>query len=510
VTSIRWSNYLWGLTATAICTAAAFPIGTRVDLIDIVMVYMLGSTAAALWLGRGPSALTAVANVLAFNFFFVPPRFSLADYDHNYLVSYVVTLAVNLLVALIITRLVTTAREQTEAADARERHTAALLAATRDLALTLDLQSMADITVRRIAEELHCSALLLRCDECSRVNSTPFAASGTCRQHIDMFAAQWAASRRQRAGLGSRQFGSEQAIYLPLANGGETIGVLVAQPKPGSTFLPEQQRLLEGLASQLASALERARLTELAQAAHVAAESARIRTTLLASISHDLRTPLSVIASAGGIVAKRGFALDINRRVTLGKLIEEKARAMTDLLSNVLDLVKLESGADVLNRDWHILEDVVGLAIHRNRERLEGWEVKVDLPEDLPMVSLDATLFLQLLSNLLENAAKYTPTGTQVRISAVRRQAMLHLVVEDNGPGWGTQDPDQLFEKFSRARPESIAGGVGLGLTICRAIVRLHGGEIQATASGEGGARLEIEVPVAMENVRLEAAAAEA
>jgi two-component system sensor histidine kinase KdpD len=260
-------------------------------------------------------------------------------------------------------------------------------------------------------------------------------------------------------------------------------------------MLSEQQRLLEAMADQLALALERARLAELAHAAQLAAERAILRNTLLASISHDLRTPLSAIAGAGSIVAQNDFSLDIYRRVTLGRLIEDKARDMSDLLTNVLELVRLESGTDVLNRDWHSLSDIVGLAIARHESRLAGWEVSTDVPGDLPLLSVDSNLMVQMLSNLLENAIKYTPPGTRIHIPAQQFEGVIRLVVEDTGPGLGVDAPEQLFEKFTRGRLESDIGGVGLGLAICRAVSRLHGGEIRATASPMGGARFEIAVP---------------
>jgi two-component system, OmpR family, sensor histidine kinase KdpD len=209
-----------------------------------------------------------------------------------------------------------------------------------------------------------------------------------------------------------------------------------------------------------------------------------------------LRTPLSAIAGAGSIVAQNDFSLDIYRRVTLGRLIEDKARDMSELLSNVLELVRLESGADVLNRDWHTLSDLVSLAIQRHEIQLTGWRVITELPEDLPLLSVDATLFVQLLGNLLENAAKYTPPNTCVTISAAVRGSVVRIVIEDNGPGWNTDNPEQLFEKFARSRTESTAGGIGLGLAICRAVTRLHAGEIRAAESRDGGARVEVDLPL--------------
>jgi len=507
-TSVRWPKYLCGLLVTAVCTVAILPAAMHIDLINIVMMYLLGSAVAGLWLGGGPAALTAVANVLALDFFFVPPRFSLMVYD----ASYLLTFSVFLLVSLLISSLVVAIRRKTEAAAARERHVAALFAMTHDLAATRDAQSMAEITVRQISAQLPLRALILRCDHGGQIESKPVASSA-CAPRSDWRVAQSVAEKHLRTGRQAPQLWTVPTLYLPLVGSHAAIGVLVVEQEAGGSLSPPQQRLLDGFAAQLASAMERARLTESAQAAHVAAESAQLRNTLLASISHDLRAPLSVIASAGGIVAQRKFDLDVFRRIALGRLIEDKARSMSDLLSSVLDLVRLESGVGVLNREWHILGDLIGTAIQRNDSRLAGWQIYVDVPDSLPMVSVDAALLVQLLSNLLDNAAKYTPPGTRIDISAVANEPTVRIVIEDSGPGLGTQDPELLFEKFARGRSESSAGGAGLGLSICRAIARLHGGEIRATTSRLGGARFEISMsaaaaPATMEEARLEAVAA--
>jgi two-component system sensor histidine kinase KdpD len=466
---------------------------------------MVGAALAGLWLGRGPSTLSAVANILAFDYFFVPPRFSLYVSD----ISYLITFAAMLVVSLVITNLVIVVRQQTVAANARERRTAALYSITRELAAALDVSSMARATVRRVADELRCRAQILVCDADDRVHPVPVAASRTDPQPVDLDAALWAAQQGSRVGVRAQHRPESPTVYLPLTGARSTLGVLIAEPSTPGHFVPEQLRLLEAFAGQLASALERARLAEIANAAHLAAESAAMRNTLLASISHDLRTPLAAISGAGSIVAQCEFKLDSHRRVTLGKLIEDKARDMSDLLSNVLDLVRLECDPAVLARDWHNLQDLVGLALQRNEDRLTGWEVLTEIPDELPMVSVDSTLFVQLLSNLLENAAKYTPPGTRVTISALREGVRLRVAVEDDGPGWGERDPERLFEKFTRGNAESSTGGVGLGLSICRAIARLHGGEIRALNGALGGARFEIDMPAPMEDARLEAAACE-
>jgi two-component system, OmpR family, sensor histidine kinase KdpD len=497
----RARDYLWGLTVTAICTVIAWPIADHFDLINIVMIYLLGAALGGLFLGRGPSALTAMTNILAFDYFFVPPRFSFLVLDP----SYIVTFAAMLLVALIIANLMIAVRAQTEAAGAREHHTAALYVIARDLSIARDIDAMVATAQRHIGEILQAHARVLMCDESGQIIAPQLPVNRDQRPRLNLTVAQWVAAKRERAGVGTRQFPAERARYLPLRGSRTTIGVLaVERADPADALLSEQQRLLEAIADQLALALERARLAELAHAAQLVAERAAMRNTLLASISHDLRTPLSAIAGAGSIVAQADFVLDLYRRVTLGRLIEDKARDMSDLLTNVLELVRLESGADVLNRDWHALNELVGLALGRHESRLTGWKVTTDLPPDLPLLSLDASLMVQLLGNLLENAIKYTPPGTHVHISALYEDSAVRLVVDDTGPGLGIDAPDKLFEKFTRGRVESNSGGVGLGLAICRAVARLHGGDIWAAASPMGGARFEVTIPLVEDTATVE------
>jgi two-component system, OmpR family, sensor histidine kinase KdpD len=218
---------------------------------------------------------------------------------------------------------------------------------------------------------------------------------------------------------------------------------------------------------------------------------------LLASISHDLRTPLSAIAGAGSLIAQPEYGLNVDRRTTLGNLIERKARDMSQLLTNVLDLVQMEIGGRVLRSDWHAVDDLVALALRASESRIAGLRISLRLPPGLPLILVEPTLIVQILSNLLENAAKYTPSGTTITICASVPERGILLSVADDGPGLPPGDPEQLFEKFHRGRSESNIVGVGLGLTICRAAARLHGGDIRAFNGLEGGARFEISLPVA-------------
>jgi two-component system sensor histidine kinase KdpD len=260
-------------------------------------------------------------------------------------------------------------------------------------------------------------------------------------------------------------------------------------------LLPDQKRLLDALAGQIALALERVRLGEVAAQSRAAAERAALRNTLLASISHDLRGPLSAIAAAGSLVAQASDSLDTHRRRILGQLIEEKARDMSGLLSNVLELMRLETATGPIKAEWQSLEELVGTAVRHTEYQLSGHRVVTAIPADAPLVFLDGQLIVQLLSNLLENAAKHTPRGTSIFIGIAIRDQQVFVTVEDDGPGFGARDPETLFEKFERGQEEGHISGVGLGLAICRAIVSLHGGDIRAMNRPTGGAKFEVTLP---------------
>jgi two-component system sensor histidine kinase KdpD len=260
-------------------------------------------------------------------------------------------------------------------------------------------------------------------------------------------------------------------------------------------LLPEQLHLLETFAGQIGLALERERLSAQTEAARVMAQGENLRNTLLASISHDLRTPLAVIAGAGSTLAEHGAVLDETTRRTLAHTIETRAREMSELVSNVLDLTRFESGTPALRRDWESIDDLAAVALERLQERLTSHSVELRLPDDLPPVFVDASLVVQLFTNLFDNFAKYTPAGSRASVTAMPEGAFLRVVVDDDGPGLPPGDPARLFDKFQRGDDEGVIAGVGLGLAICRAIAQAHGGDIHAVVRAKGGARFEFTLP---------------
>jgi two-component system sensor histidine kinase KdpD len=296
--------------------------------------------------------------------------------------------------------------------------------------------------------------------------------------------------------LGTDTLPAAPGLYVPLGDERHSLGVLaLLASNPRRLLLPEQRHLLETFAGQIGLALERARLAEAAEAAGLAAARESLRNTLLASISHDLRTPLAVLAAAGSTLAEHGARLDEATRVSFARSIETKAREMSELVSNVLDLMRFESGQVVLRRDWQTLDDLVGAALRTLEARLAGHSVDVRIAPDLPPVHVDATLVAQVFTNLFDNVAKYTPAGTRVSVSAAADGPFVRVVVEDDGPGLPLGDPARLFDKFQRGNGEGAVVGVGLGLAICQAIVRAHGGEIEARRRPGGGARFEFTLP---------------
>lgn len=328
--AIHGKRYAWALLTTLLCTAVAFAMFPYFELVNLVMVYVLGATFAAARFGRGPAVGSAIANVAAFDFCFVPPRFKFSVSD----VEYLVTFAVMLIVTLLIATLMASVRQQTRVAGARERRTALLYAMSRELATTRGVASMARVAVKHVADVFECTAVVLLPDASGRLQYPREAPMEGSFQKADLSIAQWVIDQGKRAGLGSDTSPAAPALYVPLGDERQRFGVIAVLPSNRRRIvLPEQRHLLETFAGQLGLALERAHLAETAETARVAAETESLRSTLLASISHDLRTPLSVIAGASSTLAERGLTLDEGSRVELARSIEVKAHEMSELLS---------------------------------------------------------------------------------------------------------------------------------------------------------------------------------
>ncbi len=489
---IRWDRYLWAIAVSAACTALAFATYPHFERVNLVMVYLLGVTIAGVRLGRGPSVLTTVLNVAAFDFCFVPPRFTFAVSDAQYLVTF----GVMLIIGLVIANLMASVRQQTRVAGARERRTALLYAMSRELTATRGTAHMAAVAVRHVAEVFQCGAVVLLPDAAGKLHYPADPPVEQSLRGADLAVAQWVADHGREAGLGTDTLTAAPALYVPLGDSERRLGVLAVLPRNARrVLLPEQRHLLETFAGQIGIAVEREQLAESAESGRIAAERESLRNTLLASISHDLRTPLAAMAGAGSTLAEQGTSLDEATRRSLARSIEARAREMSELISNVLDLMRLESGEIVLRLDWQMLEDLLQAAVAALGPRLAAYPLETRLSPTLPPVYVDAALVVKVFTNLLDNVLKYTPEHTRVTVSAAADGPFVRVTVDDSGPGLPPGDPERLFEKFQRGTEEGAAIGVGLGLAICRAVVRAHGGEIEAHSRPGGGARFEFTLP---------------
>jgi two-component system sensor histidine kinase KdpD len=486
--SARPLHYVESAGVVALCTLVCWTMLGRFDRSNLVMVYLLGVAFVASRLGRGPSALAAVLSVAAFDFFFVPPHLTFAVSDSQYLVTF----GVMLVVSLVISTLAAQVRAQADAARQREQRTQVLYAMSRDLAAARTVDEVARVASRHVSDVFVGPAAVLVPEPSGalRVAGGAVPAEGSRETAV----AQWAFDHGKPAGLGTDTLPGASAVYLPLRGTQSVLGVLGVRPDSSLLPLrPDQSDLLEALTRQVSSGLERARLAEEAQQARIAIEAERLRSTLLSSVSHDLRTPLAAITGAASSLL-HDASLDPAGRRDLEEAIYEEAVRLNRLVTNLLDMTRLESGSLQLNRDWHSLEELVGSALARLEPGLKGRAVRVKVPEDLPLVPVDGVLIEQALVNLLENAAKYTDSPGAIDVAAWSDDGAIVVEVADEGPGLPAGDEERVFEKFYRAA--SGQRGFGLGLPICRAIVTAHGGRIWAERREARGTRFRFTLPL--------------
>ena len=312
---------------------------------------------------------------------------------------------------------------------------------------------------------------------------------------MDVGVAQWAFDHDEAAGYGTNTLAAAPVLYVPLKAPMRMRGVLaISTDSPERLAGPEQRRLLDTCASLLAISLERIHYVDVAQTVTVQMESERLRNSLLAAISHDLRTPLSALVGMAESLTMMQLP-GSSAELETAHRIKDAAMRMNSLVSNLLDMARLQSGPVQLNRQWQPLEEVVGTALKAMSSVLEKRRVKVALADDLPLVDIDAVLFERVLCNLIENAGKYTPPGSAIDIVAEGIGDQVVITVDDTGPGLPKGKESAIFDMFERGRKESSTPGVGLGLAICRAIVQAHGGKIRGETKAQGGARFTIELP---------------
>lgn len=485
----RRAQYGWAAGACVFTALAATLLLPYFDLANIVMLFLLTVVLVAVWQGRGPAVLAAFLSVASFDFFFVPPRFSFAIGDMQYLLTFVVMLTV----ALITGQLTANLRYQARVASRRELRSRALYEMARDLSAALQQEQISEISNKAIKAAFGTNATILLTDMRDKLEPPlPDEAAS----EIDLGVAQWSFDHAEPAGFGTDTLPGSTMLYMPLRAPMRTRGVLAVKPlNKRWSLIPEQRRQLEAFAALIATALERVHYIEVAQAAIVKIESERLRNSVLSALSHDLRTPLTVLVGVADSLTLSQPPLG-DKQAELAATLRIEAVRMSALVDNLLDMARLQAGEVKLNRQWQPLEEVVGSSLKARRQPLSGHRVQVALPADLPLLEFDAVLIERVLCNLLENAAKYTPPGSNVRLEAGLYGDEARISVADNGPGLSPGSEETIFEKFTRGERESTTPGVGLGLAICRAIVKAHKGRIWAENIPSGGAHFVFTLPL--------------
>ncbi|HXY99357.1 MAG TPA: sensor histidine kinase KdpD [Stellaceae bacterium] len=485
--------------ATVAIVAAALGVGLVLQQFlsvqNISLVFLTGILVSAIRFGLLPSLFACLVSVLIYNFFFLPPvyTFTIADPEN------VVALFFFLIVAVIASNLAGRTRNQVLTARSRARTTEELFAFSRKLAGIGTLDDLLWATVYQIASMLKVRVVLLLPAGSAIAVRAGYPPEDQLDE-ADLAAAQWTWEHNRPAGRGADTLPGAKRLFLPLRTGRAPIGVLgIDRDEPGPPLTPDGRRLLDALADQAAVAIERITLVEDIDRARVTAETERLRVALLTSVSHDLRTPLASIIGSLTSLRSYGKTYDDATRETLMATIQAEAERLNRFIGNLLDMTRLEAGAIELKPETEELDEIIGTALQRAARLLAEHRVVVDLAPDLPLLRVDYLLLEQALFNLLDNAAKYAPPGSLVRIAARREGAGVALEVSDEGPGIPADDLERIFDKFYRVKQQDRQRpGTGLGLAICRGFVAAMGGTISAANRGDrSGAVFTLRLPAA-------------
>jgi len=481
--------YLLALAASGLTALLATPLRDRLDLANTAMLFLLAVVLVAVQLGRGPSILAAFCSVALFDFFFVPPRLSFAVNN----VQYLVTFAVMLVVALIISHLTSGLARQAHAAETRELQTRTLYELAKALAGALSQGQVLEAGASFLRENLQADTLLLLPDA-QEILHAPDAQTQQTTPEME-HAARQVFDSGDISVADNLAAVDECSLLLPLKGSTRMRGVLIVSVNHEvKDRLQLQRALLLTVASLMAIAIERLHFVEVAQNSELQIASERLRTSILSALSHDVRTPLTVMYGLADTLALSKPALPSSALETV-ITIREQALRLNNMVSNLLDMARMQAGHVRLRKEWQPLEEVIGASIKLLGTGLQGHAVKVALPADLPLLEFDAVLMERVFCNLLENAAKYSPGVADIQVHAQTSGAMIDITICNAGDGFPPDKLKQIFDLFERGSVESPVPGFGVGLAICRAIVEAHGGGIRAFNPDTGGSCVSFLLP---------------
>lgn len=486
-----------GAGVAVLCTAVNLLLDGAVAPVNLAMVYLLGVVSVSLRWGLAPSVAASVLSVALFDFVFIPPRWTFAVADSQYLFTFVAMLFTGMVISSLTSRV----RDQARFARERESRTFALYALSKELAVARTEHEVGTSCVHSLAHALDTGIAFL--PDPSPAGGAPPAAlpselatfTPSARGHT---VAAWVRQNRRVAGSGTDTLPAADATYFPVPVRRPAPPVVAVQT--GDRFDgsdPERQQLIASVLEQVAAALERIELSRETEHARVQIESERLRNALLSTVSHDLRTPLAAIEGAGSTLLSDAAKLDDETRGALLRTVVDEAEHLNRLIANLLDATRLDAGALDPRVDWESLEEIVGAALRRLGPLLAGRQLVISLPADLPLLRVDAVLLQQAIQNIIENAAKYSPAEAPISIAASSTDSSLTLQIADRGPGLAGEDLRRAYEPFYRSAQHRIAGrpGVGLGLFVAAGIITLHRGTLTAMAREGGGTVFSILLP---------------
>lgn len=486
-----FKRYAYAVALVIVATVINWLIDPFLSQTNLVMLYLLAVVIAAIYLGRGPAIVASILGVLAFDFLFVPPHLTFVVDNAEYILTFFALF----LVGIIISQLTARVREQADAARQREQDNASLYGLSRDLAVAANVQEILS-ALKTNADTMFArqvNVLLPAADAPLK----PVGADELGLDENERAVAVWAFEHGQPAGRDTDTLPASKMRFMPLRTARGILGVIGVAPSEDNTHLtPAQRRLLDTFTSLAATAIERALLAQEAQHAQVIQATEDLQNALLNSISHDLRTPLVSITGALTSLQEDGYSLDHGTRQTLIENAREETERLNRLVGNLLDMTRLEGGALRLMREPSDMQDAIGSALEQLERRLQGRNVRVEVPDDLPLVPMDFGLVVQVLVNLIDNALKYSPRNTPIEIRAVGQTNQIQVQVMDRGVGIPSQDLPRVFDKFYRVERPDMVSGTGMGLAICKGIVQAHGGTITAENRIGGGTLITFTLPL--------------
>jgi two-component system sensor histidine kinase KdpD len=486
-------KYLWqpllGIVISLLLTSIAWIFRELLIPSNILLIYLLGVFFVAIQFGLFSSIIASLSSAAAFAFFFAPPIFSLKIYDFDNLLG----LSIMLVVAVMTSNLTENLRVKSKLIENKEHKASALYQLSKDLSEAKTEKEITISAVIHIYSEFKKLNIFLFPDNNGKLyypNETPLNIS---LQGVDLNVANWVFNHGQLAGNNYETLPNELFSYLPLNCTLGTLGVLVIE---AINLKTEQQQFFDTFIQQIINSIERAKLAEQAKEATVKMQTEALRNSLLSSISHDLRNPLAVIIGAANTLEIEDEQLTTQNRKKLAHAIGEEAQHISDLTTKILEMAKLEAGEVLLNKQWYTPEEIIGSALHCLNKKLQYRQINLHIAQNLALIYVDAVLLQQVIVNLIDNADKYSPVEQAIDIFVESSDLDLIISVADRGSSIPESLQEKIFDKFFQIHTESAQSGVGLGLSICRAIINAHGGEIHAINRKDGGLIIKFNLPV--------------